>query len=166
MTGDGVGKRIQLTVAPGKVVERLTAEQVDELCRAWVAAYPADRHGINVTAYAWHVFSFERYPSISGDEALGEYEKNEATEYLVLVDDEREGLITDQRPMKASATDYIVCPRNWAWTMAFTHEDGSLGPYFARHRDYEVLQGENRKAVTDMTHKRQQMERAKKKGWA
>lgn len=114
----------------------------------------------------WHVFSYERYPSVSLDAALAEYRRHPASEYLILTNDQREGLITDLRPDDVSTADYLVCPRNWAWTMAFTHEDGWLGPYFARHRNFEKLQAANSKAVLAAVRKRQERELAKQKGWA
>jgi hypothetical protein len=73
-----------------------------------------------------------------------------------------EGVITNLRPTTASIGDYLVCPLNWAWTMAFTHEDDSLGPYFAVHRDYDRLQASNVKAMR----KRREAEVAKQRGWA
>jgi hypothetical protein len=124
-------------------VSRLTPEQVEEFCRQWIIAYPADRRGIHIEQFMWRVFSFERYSSLSRAAALAEYEKHEAVEYLVLANDKDEGLITDLRPATVSITDYLVCPLNWAWTMAFTHEDKSLGPFFAFHQDYDQLQASN-----------------------
>jgi hypothetical protein len=57
---------------------------------------------------------------------------------------------------------YLVCPLNWAWTMAFTHEDDDLGPYFAIHRDYDRLQASNVKGMRQ----RREAELAKQRGWA
>jgi len=48
-----------------------------------------------------------------------------------------------------------------AWTMAFTHEDGWLGPYFAKHSQYSKLNQEN----IDQIAKAQAIEQARQKGW-
>ena len=152
----------QLEVGPGEVVRRFTAEESEQLCGQWELAYPADRDGIFIDQFMWHVFSFRRYPSVSQAAALAEYEKQEAPKYLVLADDKNEGLITDLRPTTVSIADYLVCPLNWAWTMAFTHEDEDLGPYFATHRDYDRLQAANVKGMR----KRREAEVAKLRGWA
>jgi len=48
-----------------------------------------------------------------------------------------------------------------AWTMAFTHEEGWLGPYFAYHPKYKSLNVENEKKIE----KEQQKEDAREKGW-
>jgi hypothetical protein len=48
-----------------------------------------------------------------------------------------------------------------AWTMAFTHEDGWLGPYFARHASYQNLNAEN----LAMIRKAKKAEEARLKGW-
>jgi hypothetical protein len=110
----------------------------------------------------WHVFSFERYPSISRAAAVAEYERHGAPEYAVLSNDKDEGLITDLRPISASIADYLVCPLNLAWTMAFTHEDDCLGPYFARHREYDRLQVANRQGLRKL----EEATLAKQRGWA
>lgn len=155
-------RKTQLEVGPGKVLRRLTSEQSKQLCGQWEHAYPADREGIHIEQFMWHVFSFRRYPSVARAAALAEYEKQEAPEYLVLANDKDEGLITDLRPTTASIADYLVCPLNWAWTMAHTHEDDNLGPYFAVHCDYDWLRAANVKGMR----KRREAELAKQRGWA
>jgi hypothetical protein len=152
----------ELTVAPGRVVRRLTAEQVVELCAQWLVAFPADRSGIHIEEFMWHVFSFDRYPSVARAAAVAQYEQHEAPQYAVLSNDKNEGLVTDLRPTSASVADYLVCPLNLAWTMFFTHEDDCLGPYFARHREYDQLQAANRKGLR----KRDEAAAAKQKGWS
>jgi hypothetical protein len=152
----------QLEIGPGAVLRRFTPEQSEQLCGEWQLAYPADRDGIHIEQFMWHVFSFRRYPSVAKAAALAEYEKQEAPKYLVLADDRGAGLITDLRPTTVSIADYLVCPLNWAWTMAFTHEDDDLGPYFAIHRDYDRLQASNVKGMRQ----RREAELAKQRGWA
>lgn len=71
-------------------------------------------------------------------------------------------ITTNQRPENCSLADYYVFPPNLAWTMAFTHEDGWLGPYFARHRDFEALDRENDARVR----KEREAEAARLKGWS
>jgi hypothetical protein len=154
-------RRSQLEIGPGEVVRRFTPTESQELCGQWELAYPADREGIHIEQFMWHVFSFRRYPSVSGAAALAEYEKQMAPKYLVLANDRNEGLITNLRPTTASIADYLVCPLNWAWTMAFTHEDEDLGPHFAVHRDYERLQAANVKGMRKV----REAEIAKQRGW-
>ncbi len=130
--------------------------------REWESAFPADRRDIHIEDYAWHVFSSMRYASVSGEAAIAEYNRHESLRYVVLSNDRDQGLITDQRPTSVSISDYLVCPINWAWTMAFTHEDGWLGPYFARHRDYDKLEIANRLGLR----KRDESAAAKENGWS
>jgi len=154
-------RKSQLEVGPGEVLRRLTPEETEQLCGQWELAYPADRDGIHVEKFMWHVFSNRRYPSVDRAAALAEYEKQEAPKYLVLANDRNEGLITDLRPTTASIADYLVCPLNWAWTMAFTHEDEWIGPFFAIHRDYDRLQVANVKGMRKV----REAEIAKQRGW-
>ena len=45
--------------------------------------------------------------------------------------------------------------------MAFTHEAGWLGPYFARHRDFATLDAENQAKLRKV----QERAEARAKGW-
>jgi hypothetical protein len=155
-------QRTQLSVAPGEVISLLSKEEVAMHFREWESAFPADRRDIHIEDYAWHVFSSMRYASVSGEAAIAEYNRHESLRYVVLSNDRDQGLITDQRPTSVSISDYLVCPINWAWTMAFTHEDGWLGPYFARHRDYDKLEIANRLGLR----KRDESAAAKENGWS
>ena len=50
---------------------------------------------------------------------------------------------TDLLPEHCVYSDFYVFPKNMAWTMAFTHEDGWIGSYFAKHPDYDALNAKN-----------------------
>lgn len=154
-------KRVAPTVAPGQITRAFEKAEVAELVALWLAAFGANRHGVSARAYMWHVFSFERYPSVSGVVAHSEYEKHVAPEYIVLSNERDVALETDVRPVLCSLSDYLVFPRNLAWTMAFTHEDGWLGPYFARHKMFSTLNAANLAQVQ----KRREAEQAKLKKW-
>ena len=96
-----------------------------------------------MSKYKWHVFSYGSYPSAALEEARSLYAQVTSSEYVVLTNASNDGLVTDQKPSSSSLTDFYVFPRNLAWTMAFTHEDGWLGPYFAKHRNFESLNADN-----------------------
>ena len=66
-----------------------------------------------------------------------------------------------QRPTNCYLSDWYVFPENFAWTMAFTHEDGWLGPYFARHERFSELNRENEMKMR----KAREAEAARLKGW-
>jgi len=148
-------------VQPGRVLRQYTQDEVDALVVQWLEAFGAERHGVNAKAYLWHIFSGARYPSLSGAEAIAEYEKQIAPEYVVLSNDRKAAFVTDILPQSSSLTDYYVCPVNLAWTMAFTHEDGWLGPYFARHSNFTVLNELNLGKVRKV----REAEAARLKGW-
>lgn len=155
-------QRSQLFVAPGEVISLLSKDEVAVQFSKWESEFPANRRDIHVNDYAWHVFSSKRYASVSGEAAIAEYNRHESLRYLVLSNDRDQGLVTDQRPTTVSISDYLVSPINRAWTMAFTHEDGWLGPYFARHRDYDKLETANRVGLR----KRDEAAAAKERGWS
>lgn len=152
----------QPSIAPGSVLRLFTEAEANQLAEDWLDVFGKDRQGANTKAYLWHVFSSARYPGISGAEAIEEYKRQAGLEFVVLSNDRKQAFVTDLLPESSSLSDYYVFPPNFAWTMAFTHEDGWLGPYFARHPDFVKLDGENRAKIE----KRRQVEAARRRGWA
>jgi len=64
----------------------------------WLEVFGQDRFGANARAYLWHVFSFERYPSLSGVPAQAAYDQQQAHEYIVLSNDRDVAFKTDDQP--------------------------------------------------------------------
>jgi hypothetical protein len=139
----------------------LSAADASQVVESWLGAFGRNREGIDADAFLWHIFSSGRYPSEGGIAARASYEQQVVHDYVVLSNDRQFVFITDQRPETCSLTDYYVFPLNLAWTMAFTHEDGWLGPYFARHRNFEALDRENAARVRKV----HEAQAAKLKGW-
>jgi hypothetical protein len=148
-------------VEPGDVVREFTSTEVATLVAQWLDAFGANRDGVNAKAYLWHIFSGGRYPSLSGEVAREEYVKQIGAEFVVLSNNRKTAFVTNALPQNSSLVDYYVFPANLAWTMAFTHEEGWLGPYFARHRDFDVLNEVNVRKLRKL----QQSEEARVKGW-
>jgi hypothetical protein len=114
------------------------------------------------SAFMWHIFSYGSFPCVAKEAALDAYADCASSEYVVLSNERHEAIITDQKPSLCSWSDYYVFPRNLAWTMAFTHEDGWLGPYFARHPDFAKLNEENMRKIR----KAEEAAEAKRKGYS
>ena len=148
-------------VQPGRVLRQYTRDEVIALLAQWLDAFGSERHGVNTKAYLWHIFSSARYPSLSGTEAIEEYEKQIAPEYVVVSNDRETAFVTDVLPQSSSLADYYVFPINLAWTMAFTHEDGWLGPYFARHGNFTTLNQLNLRRVRKL----REAQAARQRGW-
>ena len=150
------------TVTPGVVTRILDADEIENYLGAWLKAYGTNRQGVNSKAFLWHIFSAGRYPALAKEEALARYELQLAPEYVVFANDRDQAFETDIRPQGCSLYDFLVFPRNLAWTMAFTHEDGWYGPYFATHPRYAQLEEENQRRLQ----KAREAAIAKAKGWA
>jgi len=148
-------------IEPGKVLREFTSTEVATLVAQWLDVFGANRDGVNAKAYLWHIFSGARYPALSGEAAREEYVKQIGAEFVVLSNDRKTAFVTDALPQNSSLVDYYVFPANLAWTMAFTHEEGWLGPYFARHRDFDVLNEVNARKLRKL----RQSEEARLKGW-
>lgn len=152
---------IDLDVQPGTVERRFSSAEATDLANAWLDAFGADRKGIHVDQFLWHVFSYERTPCIQGARAVEAYRNAAATTFIVLANDQRSAVSTRVRPESSTVQDWYVFPPNLAWTMAFTHETGWCGPYFARHPDFEHLDEINQRAVE----KALEAAEAKRRGW-
>ena len=154
-------KRTDLHVSPGAVQRRYSSNDVAQIVAGWLEAYGQDSQDVNAEAFLWHIFSGARYPSESGATAKSQYLQHLAHEYVVLSNDRQIAFTTNLRPETCSLSDYYVFPPNLAWTMALTHENGWLGPYFALHRDFEKLNQENMAKIR----KAAESENAGLKGW-
>jgi hypothetical protein len=156
---------VDLDVEPGRLLRRFTKDEALELTDRWIDVYARHAQGANIKAYLWHTFSSGAYPSVCKQEAALLYTQQIAAELIVLSNDRRSALLTDALPIRCDAADYLVFPTNFAWTMAFTHEDGWLGPYFAKHAAYDALVAQEIARVRDRQRKAQEIERAKQEGW-
>ncbi len=148
-------------IAPGVILKIFDRVESKEIERKWMSTFCKNQQGFNTKAYKWHIFSGGGYPSVAGEEAQKAYESHVSAKYIVMANDGESAILTDLRPTNLNYQDIYVFPQNMAWTMAFTHEEGWLGPYFAKHPNYSALEKENE------THrkKREQIEIAKNKGW-
>jgi hypothetical protein len=155
----------ELEVAPGKALRHFTAEEALEWTQRWIDVYAQNAQGTNIRAYLWHIFSAGRYSSVCGKEARDLYLQQIATEIVVLSNDRSSALLTNALPGHCNAQDFYVFPTNLAWTMAFTHEDGWLGPYFATHSNYGLLVAQDIERCRAAQRKAEELERAKQKGW-
>jgi hypothetical protein len=129
--------------------------------KKWMEAFCKNKQGANTKQFLWHIFSGGRYPSDSGDLAKLKYEQHIAPEYVVMPNEQTPTILTSEKPSKGTSPDCYIFPTNMAWTMAFTHEEGWLGPYFALHPNYEALN----RANEEYRKKLHQMTIAKQKGW-
>ena len=149
-----------LEVSPGVVLRRYSSEESQAIAEAWLAAF-GGTGAPNMNEYMWHALSFKAHPCVSLQEAEAQYNQQVAQSYIVLSNDREQAVETDLRPATCNESDYYVFPLNLAWTMAFTHEDGWLGPYFAKHMRYITLNQQN----IDSIEKSRAVENARQKGW-
>lgn len=151
---------VTLEVEPGEALRSFSPSETRDLCKRWMESF-GKNGGVNTKAYLWHVFSWGMNPCLSLREATEEYEKQTAPSFIVMSNDRKQAIETNRRPLRSGVADWVVFPPNFAWTMAFTHEDGWLGPYFARHEHYERLNEENAAKIRKV----EAIEAARKNGW-
>ena len=85
--------------------------------------------------YRWHAYSFEFEKAKQGDAAMKCYKSLRPKKFLVFTDWGPEiGFMCEgiQPPdLTVLRNDYFVFPKSFLWTMCFTHEQPTFGPYFA-----------------------------------
>jgi hypothetical protein len=82
--------------------------------------------------FDWHAFSYELVYCVDRTKALAEYQALVVEAFFVLphLDDEP-GYRCNTRALPVlSWLDAYVVAQDFAWTMVFTHEQDSCGPYF------------------------------------
>ena len=158
-------RKLELEVGPGRILRRFTEQETRKLLDEWVSVYAKNARGANIEAFLWHTFSWGAFPSVCKREAELRYGEQVAPEVVVMANDGVSSLLTDSLPTQCNVSDYLVFPRNLAWSMAFTHEDGWLGPYFAKHPGYDSLAADNVRRSRDLQRKALEAERARREGW-
>jgi len=150
-----------ILLSPGKVVEVFSEDDSKAIIQKWLGIFARKRKGCRIKDFKWHVFSGGFFESLQGEDAVALYMQHISGRYIIIDNAETCVFTTNKRPDKVGLSDYYVCPLNMAWTMAFTHEDGLLGPYFAKHPNYTDLEVENER----YREKLKQIEEAKRNGW-
>lgn len=85
--------------------------------------------------YMWHGFSFDLVSALAGPKALTAYLACYSTDAYAFDEDLDE--MYRFRPdavfpdLTELDNDFYVCHHNMEWTMAFTHEQPTIGPFYA-----------------------------------
>ena len=117
----------------------LSPSAMKALAERWFSAFaPNVRKAKNVDVYLgyrWHGFSYEMEPHIAGSDALAKYLKKRGP-FIVFDEDGGFALLCDQNSgvppdLTSLGDDLYVCDPDCTWTMAFTHEQPEVGPYFS-----------------------------------
>lgn len=150
-----------MQIKPETIIKTFDKSETHKIKERWKKAFCKEGQGIGLNQYLWHIFCWERYPSVEGPDAEREYSAHLAKSYIVMPNDNDRAVLVNIKPEGLNYADVYVFPENYAWTMAFTHEEGWMGPYFAQHKNYKALEKEN----VQYREKLRQIEYAKKKGW-
>ena len=83
----------------------------------------------------WHAYSYGLVRALDGAAAVEAYFRQEPEQVLVIPEDWSHGCGVRCRGTRLPdfsdhLQDLYVFPESLAWSMAFTHEQPSLGPYF------------------------------------
>jgi hypothetical protein len=112
-----------------------------ELLQEWRHVYAAGLHAATGKwtwlGFDWHVFSYNHARALAQAKAWFAYATvSPPARYFVCPHDEAlpafEIVEASLPDFRNSGLDIYVWPEGLTWTMAFTHEDGWLGPYFSR----------------------------------
>ncbi len=151
----------EIVCEPHDLVKLFDESETDEIEKQWMFIFCKNKQGYNTKAFKWHIFSGGAFPALDAEKAHEAYGGVNETQYIVMGNDHEQAILVGSKPMSCNLSDYYVFPANMAWTMAFTHEEGWLGPYFARHPNNKKLESENEK----LREKERQKELARSNGW-
>jgi hypothetical protein len=140
----------ELGISEFKVIE---GDEALKIAHHWLSIYCPKRTSfkgiLGGKTYLWD----EIHSDTQDELATQMYSENLAPSYFLMEDNFGQVLkqifVTSIKPIENKyLMDFHVFPKNFAWSMAFTHEDGWIGPKFFKHVQYEQLQKQNNKAVT------------------
>ncbi|VAX38267.1 hypothetical protein MNBD_UNCLBAC01-2041 [hydrothermal vent metagenome] len=140
------------------VVEEISDDAIEKIMKDWESVYcplsKKEKEKICFGDFKWHVFSNKSYKSIEGEKALKEYNNKVSRIFYVIPEikiwPKEKAFMCKNLPPSELATklkDFYVFPKNLAWSMAFTHEHRWLGPYFAKHKNFKILNMKNIQSV-------------------
>lgn len=121
-------------------VEMLSRRDAGHWFAEWCQAYLGEvRSATGLYRYRglhWHAFSYGFVNAVDGAVAVDAYARQTAAAVLVIPEDWSGGCGVRCRgaglpDLVARREDLYVFPESLAWSMAFTHEQPALGPYFA-----------------------------------
>lgn len=155
----------EFSIKPEGILQTYTKAEAQQWVERWRGVYASGEHAPGLARYLWHTFSWGAYPSVSGEEAEQLYAAHRYSDVIVLSNDRKTAFRSVSLPVSERVIDFYVFPPDLAWTMAFTHEDGWLGPYFAKHPDYETMVEKAKEQRLAADRKAKELERAKQNGW-
>lgn len=131
---------LAVRLAAADIVEVLDARTAGATQQRWRETYARQlkaTHGVwCVDDFDWHVFAREMATCVAegvAEEAWRDVPDGEVIVVSSWTKAAPEGWILAHKPdMSGLNLDLTVFPGSLEWTMAFTHEIGWLGPYFAR----------------------------------
>lgn len=127
--------------------ERLGPDEARDVLRQWrqsfaVRVYEATGHWVH-EGFDWHVFSYGFAHALQGPPAEHAYRQAWATmkppgvrrHFLLAARSAFDGeqviyRCSSVEPPMLGSRDELIVPLDFSWTMAFTHEQGWLGPFF------------------------------------
>ncbi len=122
------------------------------IARRWLKIFCPSRKNFKRTSPETQLLWDSISGNVYGEKAVEEYEKEQALQYYIFDDsfepERPKILITEQKPAYGVyLMDFHVFPKNMAWCMSFTHEDGWIGPIYTRNPDYTLLNKKNIQAI-------------------
>lgn len=155
----------EFSLQPMSILQAFSKAESLEWAECWRGVYASGKRASGMSRFLWHTFSEGMYPSASGEAAKELYLAHDFSDVIVFSNDRKTAFRMASLPVADRVIDFYVFPPDLAWTMAFTHEDGWLGPYFAKHPNYEALVAKAKQQRVVNDRKLKELERAKQQGW-
>jgi hypothetical protein len=125
----------------GVELAELDPQESRDVDRRWLDGFAwrvQQEKGVSIYGgYRWHGFSYHLQPCLEGGPALEAYLRQDNTSFYVFTESMDYCALCHSETYPDLSTlrqDIYVAHRNMKWTMAFTHEQPHIGPFFAeRH---------------------------------
>lgn len=143
---------MELGMTDFKTIE---GEDALKIAHSWLSQFCKHRTSFKGILGGKNYLWDEIHSEHQNKEALLQYERHLAPSYILIEDNfgqhEKIVFVSKTKPSgNPKLSDFHVFPKNLAWSMAFTHEDGWIGPKFFKHTEYQALNKQNEKSIAQM----------------
>lgn len=123
----------------------LDSDEVLELFNRWREQFCPELNLKHKNRFFW-----ENIAGARCDDATNLYVIHDAPHYYIMTEPYKGSIqmitTTNKLLYVQRSLELYVFPKNMAWCMCMTHEDGWLGPIFSKHSDYKKLHKKNSEA--------------------
>jgi hypothetical protein len=138
-------------------LRELSKADLASVCNQWLRRFASRVKNQEDTwvyrGFKWHGFSYGIEPCLSGEAALSAYGKTKGRFYVFDEEGSYGYFCKTAFPFRPDLAEFhadiYVTSADFSWTLAFTHEQPQIGPFFAEQGVHRIAAPPHRLAVRE-----------------